>query len=173
MSGPRFSGDAALLERFAPRPGRSPALGTRSVRKPRRGAAWLALTLGVAVSATHGQTTTENIDASDAAAVAVVPRTHPTCDPADGPCFDPFAHGSPFEGCRTPVLDQQGCLASAPIATAGMVELAVCMANVRAGFPAPPVVGTSGNPDIQASAQENMVCGPGGDVALRALLTLI
>ena len=169
-SGPRFSGDGALLERVAPRPGRLPAWGTRSVRNPCRSAAWLALPLGVAVSATHGQTTTENIDASDAAEVAVVASTHPTCDPADGPCFDPFAHGSPFEGCRTSVLDQGGCHAGEPIATAGMVELAVCMANVRAGFPAPPVLPPpQGNTDIQASAQQNMWCGPSsGDCGINS-----
>ena len=148
------------LVRFALRLSRPAPSGARPARKPRRGAAWLALTFCVAVSATHGQTTTEVIDASDAAAVAVVPG-HPTCDAAHGPCFDPFAHGSPFEGCRTPVLFQQGCAASAPVATAGLVELAVCMANVRAGFPAPPP-DMVGNPDIQASAQENMWCGPGG-----------
>ena len=50
--------------RVAPRPERPPALGTRSVRKPRSGAAWLALTLCVAVSATSAQTTTEIIDAT-------------------------------------------------------------------------------------------------------------
>ena len=54
------------------------------------------------------------------------------------PSFDPFAVGSPFEGCKAPVRDQQDCEASAPIATAAMAELAVCMANVRAGFPLPP-----------------------------------
>ena len=162
--GPCFTRDAAWVERVAPRPGRPPASGTRSARKPSRGAAWLALTLCVAASAAHAQTVREVIDASDAAAVAVAAQGHPTCDPADGPCFDPFAQGSVFEGCRTPVLDQEACFASAPLATAAMVELAVCMANVRAGFPAPPIatVPIDGNPDIQASAQENMFCGPGG-----------
>ena len=163
--GPCFSSDAAWVERVAARPGRPSALGTRSARKPRRGAAWLALTLCVGASAAHAQTVREVIDASDAAAVAVTAQGHPTCDPADGPCFDPFAQGSVFEGCRTPVLDTEACAASAPIATAAMVELAVCMANVRAGFPAPAPQTRVGNPDIQASAQENMFCGPGSGCA--------
>ena len=142
--------DAARIEL---RRRRSSALGIRSARKLRNGAAWLALTLCVAASAAHAQT---------------------TCDPADGPCFDPFAHGSPYEGCRTPVLTQHGCLAGEPIATAGLVELAVCMANVRAGFPAPPPVsifGELGNPDIQASAQENMFCGPGSGCAFQSSIS--
>lgn len=44
--------------RVAPRPGRRPALGTRSVRKPRIGAMWLALTLSLAVLPAAGQAQT-------------------------------------------------------------------------------------------------------------------
>ena len=137
-SGPRFSVGAPplLCKDGAP----SPAFDNRSARKQRRGAVGLAVTLCVAVSATQAQTITETVDASDMAAMAVPAGGFPTCDPAHGPCFDPFAPGSPFEGCRTPVLNQQGCFASAPAATTSLVELAVCMANVRAGFPAPPGV---------------------------------
>ncbi len=57
-SGPRFSGDAALLEWITPRPGRPPALGTRVARKPRSGGAWLALTMGVALLPNVGQAQT-------------------------------------------------------------------------------------------------------------------
>ena len=46
-SGSRFSGDAAFPARVAPRPGRRLGSGTRSARKPRGGAAWLALILTV------------------------------------------------------------------------------------------------------------------------------
>lgn len=54
-SGPRCSGDGALLAPLAPRPGRRPALGTRSARKPRSGPAWLAFTLCVALFPAVGQ----------------------------------------------------------------------------------------------------------------------
>ena len=143
-SGPPFSGDGALLEQAPPRPGRRSAWGTRSARKPCSAAAWLALSLGFAVSVTHAQ----------------------TCDPSSGSGFDPFAFGCEFAICATPVEDQLDCTSSAAMATAGMVEISVCMANLRAGFP-PQVPGT-----IQASVQENHFCGPAiGQCALSTPLS--
>ena len=139
-SGPPFSGDGALLEQAPPRPGRLPAWGTRSARKPCSAAAWLALSLGFAVSVTHAQ----------------------TCDPSSGSGFDPFAFGCEFAICATPVEDQLDCTSSAAMATAGMVEISVCMANLRAGFPPQEVFTPLGGPfsSLQASVQENHFCGP-------------
>ena len=83
------------LVRFVLRLSRPVPSGARPARKPCSGAAWLALTLCVAVSATNAQMIKEHIDAE---AVAVVAQIHPTCEPADGPCFEPFEPGSPFGG---------------------------------------------------------------------------
>ena len=107
----------------------------------RRSAVWSVLALFVAVSGT----------------VAVPARGQFSigCDPADGPCFNPFAPGSPYEGCRTPVLDDLDCKSSSAMATTSMAELAVCRANVRAGFP-PPVLA---EPTNQMSAQQIHFCG--------------
>lgn len=63
-SGAHLSGNAALRERVAPTPGRRPGPDSRSARKLRSRGAWLALTLGFAVSATNAQTITKIIDST-------------------------------------------------------------------------------------------------------------
>ncbi|MCH7591370.1 MAG: hypothetical protein IH989_01130 [Planctomycetes bacterium] len=144
LDGTRVSRRSALLThqwhtvdaaRIEPRLRRPSAFGTRSARTSCRGAAWSVLALSVLVSATYAQ--------------PIAP-----CVPG-APCFNPFAPGSPYEGCRTPVLDYLGCKSSSAMATAAMAELAVCMANVRAGFPLPVL----GEPTIQMSAQQIHFCG--------------
>ena len=83
------------------------------------------------------------------------PNTHAT-ETLQGTTFDPTFFGLDLPCYRTPVKDELNCHPiSAMMATAGMVEISVCRANVRAGFDAPIF-------SIQASTQEAHFCGPAG-----------